>query len=704
MKKIVSFILIIAMVVSLMAGLGLSSDAATAHSQAEAVSWANSKIGIKTGDGQCVALIKAYYTYLGVSSVTGNGCDYATNSLPSGWKRIKYYSGFSAQPGDIAVWTWNKWAGNYGHVAIVTSANSSSMNYIDQGKTYGYVGHSGSLAYSEANWTFYGVIRPNFSGTGASVENLGNDFYAFIIKKNTWLHLSAENGNVKISSTGNDSSDPKQIWHFLRQSNGTYKIVNEYNSNCLEAVNFGNTAGTNIATYTDNGTTAQRWFIYKNGNGYNLSPSYSNLVMDANGGSDAAGTNIQLWPVNNADSQRYSIYKLTEDGVNYVKPSAPTVYKPSVSVTNKTVKISWNKSPLNGKYDKRVYDIRIYKGSTSSEAIYSKFDITGTELTYTAGSTGTYYVTLAAVNTKYYSSYKISEAVKFTVTENTACSHSYSAQITRQATCVQDGIKTFTCTKCGNQYTQSISATGHNYSGVVTKQATCTQAGIKTFTCSKCGGHYTEEIAATGHNWEKEVFPASIEFENAWDGYCEMTCTNCSATSRTTIAAIKNVALSGTNFVYSGSVITPSVKVTDKNGKLLTKGTDYTVSYQSGRKAIGAYKVTISFKGNYEGRVTKSFKIVPKGTSLSTLTAGKKALAAKWKKLGGITGYQIQYSTKSNFSGAKLVTIRSTSTLSKTIKSLSAKKVYYVRVRTYKTVSGMNFMSNWSKTYKVKTK
>ena len=128
------------------------------------------------------------------------------------------------------------------------------------------------------------------------------------------------------------------------------------------------------------------------------------------------------------------------------------------------------------------------------------------------------------------------------------------------------------------------------------------------------------------------------------------------------------------------------------------------MTYQSGRKAVGSYWVKFTFMGNYQGEITQWFKIVPKGTSLAKLTAGKKTFTAKWKKLGGITGYQIQYSTKSNFSGAKLVTIRSTSTLSKTIKSLSAKKVYYVRVRTYKTVSGMNFMSNWSKTYKVKTK
>ena len=108
--------------------------------------------------------------------------------------------------------------------------------------------------------------------------------------------------------------------------------------------------------------------------------------------------------------------------------------------------------------------------------------------------------------------------------------------------------------------------------------------------------------------------------------------------------------------------------------------------------------------GDYSGKVTKSFKIVPKGTTLSKLGSAKKSFTAKWKKQSGITGYQIQYSTKSNFSGAKTLTIKNAKTLTKTVSKLYAKKVYYVKVRTYKTVSGTHYMSKWSKAYKVKTK
>ena len=74
------------------------------------------------------------------------------------------------------------------------------------------------------------------------------------------------------------------------------------------------------------------------------------------------------------------------------------------------------------------------------------------------------------------------------------------------------------------------------------------------------------------------------------------------------------------------------------------------------------------------------------------------------KKSTQVTGYQIQYSTSKTFSSAKTAPVSSYKTTSVTLKSLSAKKTYYVRVRTYKTVNGTKYYSGWS-TYKcAKTK
>ena len=77
--------------------------------------------------------------------------------------------------------------------------------------------------------------------------------------------------------------------------------------------------------------------------------------------------------------------------------------------------------------------------------------------------------------------------------------HSYdSGVITKQPTCTEAGITTYTCS-CGASYTQDIpAATGHDYESVVTKAATSTEDGIMTHTCKNCGDTYTTTIPKTG--------------------------------------------------------------------------------------------------------------------------------------------------------------------------------------------------------------
>lgn len=180
-----------------------------------------------------------------------------------------------------------------------------------------------------------------------------------------------------------------------------------------------------------------------------------------------------------------------------------------------------------------------------------------------------------------------------------------------------------------------------------------------------------------------------------------------SASYKINVKAITpDVKLSSSAFTYNGSAKTPDVTV--KNGSVkLKKGKDYTVTYASGRKNVGTYKVTVKTQGNYSGSKTVSFKINPKGTTLSSITPGKKKLSFKVKKQATQTsGYQIQCSTKSGFTGDNyLFTLNGTNTLSKTTSgTLKANKTYYVRVRTFKTVGKAKYYSAWSAVKTVKTK
>ena len=86
-------------------------------------------------------------------------------------------------------------------------------------------------------------------------------------------------------------------------------------------------------------------------------------------------------------------------------------------------------------------------------------------------------------------------------------------------------------------------------------------------------------------------------------------------------------------------------------------------------------------------------KIVVNASKINSVKnyKGKKAKITV-KKAASVTGYQIQYGTKKNFKGAKSVKTKATT---KTVSKL-AKKKYYVRVRTYKTVDGKTYYSSWS--------
>ena len=106
--------------------------------------------------------------------------------------------------------------------------------------------------------------------------------------------------------------------------------------------------------------------------------------------------------------------------------------------------------------------------------------------------------------------------------------HSYTETVTKEPTCTEAGEKTYTC-DCGDSYIEEIPATGHhygeddkctdcgelnpnhthNYLESITKQATCIEEGEKAYTCEVCGDSYTQSIPKVEHtyvpkmiNWE----------------------------------------------------------------------------------------------------------------------------------------------------------------------------------------------------------
>ena len=125
--------------------------------------------------------------------------------------------------------------------------------------------------------------------------------------------------------------------------------------------------------------------------------------------------------------------------------------------------------------------------------------------------------------------------------ELAALGHDYKATVTKQPTTTEEGVRTYTCTRCNSSYTESIAKLPeeqhtHNYTGSITKEATCTEAGVRTYTCS-CGDSYTENIPATGHSYVSKVTKAATTTE---EGIMTYTCSKCGHSFTQPIAKLKS--------------------------------------------------------------------------------------------------------------------------------------------------------------------
>ena len=246
----------------------------------------------------------------------------------------------------------------------------------------------------------------------------------------------------------------------------------------------------------------------------------------------------------------------------------------------------------------------------------------------------------------------------------------------------------------------------HSYTSKVTKPATCTENGVKTYTC-ECGDSYTETIPATGHISSDWIIDKNAAINVKGSKHKE--CTVCKTVLETAdIPALPminiqsaNVSVSTNSYVFDNTAKKPSVTV-KIGGKALKNGSDYTVSYLNNTK-VGTATVRITGKGDYTGTITRNFTINPAKQQIQKLETRYKGFFVDWAQKGSATGYEVQYATNSNFTGAKRATITNNKTDKTTVSKLSANKTYYVRVRSYTNRNGKVYYGAWSDVKSIKT-
>ena len=284
-----------------------------------------------------------------------------------------------------------------------------------------------------------------------------------------------------------------------------------------------------------------------------------------------------------------------------------------------------------------------------------------------------------------------------------------------------------------NAGTASVAVTGKgNYQGTVTK----------TFTIAKAAQSITAKAAAATVSVGKTT---TVTVTGAKGGvtYRSSNATLAAVTAAGKVTAKKvgsvNITVNAAATAnYNAASKTVAIKVVPAATKTLkaanlAKGIKLTwakvagangyIIYRNNKKVktVGSSAVTWSDTGANTNGTKYVYKVFAKAsTGTSTLSksvtiyrvarpavssvknSASKKMTVKWGKNAKATGYQIQYSLKKNFSGAKTVNVAKAATVSKDIGGLQKGKTYYVRIKTYKKVGKVKYESVWSTAKTVK--
>ena len=247
-----------------------------------------------------------------------------------------------------------------------------------------------------------------------------------------------------------------------------------------------------------------------------------------------------------------------------------------------------------------------------------------------------------------------------TVTLNVIdCSHEHTTIVNvKKATCTEKGYTGDTkCLDCGAIISSGeetpIDPDNHSYdNGVITTQPTILNEGIKTYTCTRCHHQYTESVPRlkddSGEDYsglikdatdDKGKTKAEVENKSKEDGSEETTVkiggepvsvTTKEKDGTTTVQSVVWIGGLKSAYTYTGAAIKPEIHVYDGTKKLTAD--DYSVSYRSNKEAGGTATVTVNFKGNYKStpQQKKTFEIMPASLSADLIVPAI-AIAANGK-------------------------------------------------------------------------
>lgn len=151
---------------------------------------------------------------------------------------------------------------------------------------------------------------------------------------------------------------------------------------------------------------------------------------------------------------------------------------------------------------------------------------------------------------------------------------------------------------------------------------------------------------------------------------------------------------------YTGRWVKPNVTL--KVGKVkLKKNRDYTLVYRNNLQ-IGKASVVIRGMGNFTGKKTITFKIVPQTPKIQKLKKNKKSFVITYSSGKMVHGYRMEVSTASSFAAKKT---QKYILNGNRFEACGLKKgTYYIRVKAYYSKKGKRYQSGYTSKRKIKIK
>ena len=147
------------------------------------------------------------------------------------------------------------------------------------------------------------------------------DGYSYVDVPNQWLSISTCNNTnrcVDVAAVSKDNGAnvqlwdnngvTGQIWKFVEESEGVYRIKNAYSDKYLSLdSSHKNGEGCNVLQLSSSGRDDQLWRAEVYNNKLMFINVHSNYVLDCYGGYADNGTNIQVWSRNNSKAQLFEL-------------------------------------------------------------------------------------------------------------------------------------------------------------------------------------------------------------------------------------------------------------------------------------------------------------------------------------------------------------------------------------------------------------